>query len=705
MIQAQSADGVMHEFPDGTDPSVIDRVMKGYAQQQAPAAQEGGGALDWFNGATNALRQGATLGLADEVGAAGGAVGSAIGRQIKEWTGDAPQSGGAAPPGRSIPVDVGPAFFGSSQKSITDLIAPKQSDYGRNLNQIRGAQQAWGEAHPIADAALQIAGGLGTGLGMTQGMAPARSIIGNIGQNAAIGAGTGAVAGAASAEGGPDERLIGALTGGAGGGLLGGALPAAAGIISRGTGVAANALGLRNPERQAGRLMMNAMERDQVTPQDLAARAAQYPSQPVAIADLGGPNMQRLAGSAFRVPSQGRTAMLEQIDRRNFERPERIVDLMRGAMGNPEAFTQTVEQIGAQRAAAAKPLYDALRQSDPAMYNTPEVINILNTPAGRKAISAAELRAKNLREPFPQLVETITDPATGAAELRVTKIPDFEALDQVKRSLDNIIEDARDPISGRIPSEVRDIARVRGDLVSEMDDVTGGLYGEARKAYAGPSASIDALNSGRAFAKGDVEDMARVFKDLSAGDRDLFRLGVVRQLREMIERGGGNRNQAAGILGPGMRRRLAEVFPDKPSYDAFLQALHMENTMARTGNIVSAGSQTAERMGEDAAQASALGDFADIGSALMSGSLPRMAGSGIGWVARRAKGINEPVADRLSAALMDPSPQTRNQVIAELLRTSQARQQPQPIPAALLAGARSLLPVPLAEALAPKSPN
>jgi hypothetical protein len=32
-MQAQSADGVVHDFPDGTDPSVIDRVMKQYATQ------------------------------------------------------------------------------------------------------------------------------------------------------------------------------------------------------------------------------------------------------------------------------------------------------------------------------------------------------------------------------------------------------------------------------------------------------------------------------------------------------------------------------------------------------------------------------------------------------------------------------------------------------------------------------------------------
>lgn len=34
-MQAQSADGVIHDFPDGTDTSVVDRVMKQYAQSQA----------------------------------------------------------------------------------------------------------------------------------------------------------------------------------------------------------------------------------------------------------------------------------------------------------------------------------------------------------------------------------------------------------------------------------------------------------------------------------------------------------------------------------------------------------------------------------------------------------------------------------------------------------------------------------------------
>ena len=46
-IQAQSADGMLHEFPDGTDPSVVDGVMKSYAgqgqSQPAQAATPPGG--------------------------------------------------------------------------------------------------------------------------------------------------------------------------------------------------------------------------------------------------------------------------------------------------------------------------------------------------------------------------------------------------------------------------------------------------------------------------------------------------------------------------------------------------------------------------------------------------------------------------------------------------------------------------------------
>jgi hypothetical protein len=43
MPHAQSADGVIHDFPEGTDPGVMDRVMKEYASKQTPQSTSLGG--------------------------------------------------------------------------------------------------------------------------------------------------------------------------------------------------------------------------------------------------------------------------------------------------------------------------------------------------------------------------------------------------------------------------------------------------------------------------------------------------------------------------------------------------------------------------------------------------------------------------------------------------------------------------------------
>ena len=53
---AQSADGVQHEFPDGTDPAVIDRVMKQYARQPVSGMQPTTGSAGPLGAAESAAR-------------------------------------------------------------------------------------------------------------------------------------------------------------------------------------------------------------------------------------------------------------------------------------------------------------------------------------------------------------------------------------------------------------------------------------------------------------------------------------------------------------------------------------------------------------------------------------------------------------------------------------------------------------------------
>lgn len=86
MIRAQSADGKIHEFPDGTRPEVIDRTMKDYAKRQTKAPPQRGdrrGAVKESQGFLANLNRG--TGVGDELVAFGHTMmGPIVGRT--KWT-------------------------------------------------------------------------------------------------------------------------------------------------------------------------------------------------------------------------------------------------------------------------------------------------------------------------------------------------------------------------------------------------------------------------------------------------------------------------------------------------------------------------------------------------------------------------------------------------------------------------------------------
>ena len=576
--------------------------------------------------------------------------------------------------------------------------------YQAGVDTAREQNAAFAEENPSISAGAQIGGALMAGAPVANLLKAAPTLLGRVAQGVGLGAGSGAAAGFLSGEGGAENRAEGALTGAAIGGILGGGIPATGALIRRGADAFKTLFRTRPADEQANRLIAGAMRRDSLDPAAATQKMGAAGGQPMAPADLG-PNLQRLLGSAYRAPGQGRTVISEILDARGALRPQRLTEIVKRSFGAPEDFYGTIDSLRAAQSAKAKPLYDALRQTDPASLNTPEMIEILNTPAGRSAITAAEQRAKNLREPFPQLVESVTDPATGETSLQVTKIPNFEALDQVKRSLDNIIEDSRDPISGRISSEVRDLASVRGDLVSEMDRVTNKAYAEARGVYAGPAQSQDALWLGRDLARGgaDLEPLLRQFNKLSDADKDMARLGVARQLAEMVSRGSETRNQALGFLSPQMRGRLEAIFPNRASYEALEDAVRRESQMVGTDRTVRSGSQTAERLNEDANQVANLGEIAQIGEAVASGSPMRIARAGLGAAARRAQGMDENVAKEVGRRLLANDPASRAQVMDELQRLMFTPKKRGPITGLLSAESRTALPGLLGSYTAPTS--
>jgi hypothetical protein len=116
-IRAQSADGVMHEFPDGTDRVVVDRVMKTYATQNAsretkPAQQSG-----WMD-FLKSLGTGAVRGLASTAAASGQAEAGLTGMQGVAGPAEAEELVGKGLERRGMPLHEPAGFPGRVGASI-----------------------------------------------------------------------------------------------------------------------------------------------------------------------------------------------------------------------------------------------------------------------------------------------------------------------------------------------------------------------------------------------------------------------------------------------------------------------------------------------------------------------------------------------------------------------------------------------------------
>lgn len=545
--------------------------------------------------------------------------------------------------------------------------------WGQSIDAARAPMQAFEANHPEASRNLSVAGGLAGGLATAGAVTPAATLLGRVGQAVGIGGGMGAVAGAGTAEGTAGNRLVGALRGGALGGLLSGAVAGVPALI-RGVG---NLLGARNPDARAVELI----SRRAGDAGGLAAAAGARPGEPLAM--VGSRNLPRLAGSASRAGGDAADITANTLDDLAASRGGRGVDLLRNAMGNPEDFSATVQALDAARKTNADPLYKRAYAAAPDVDTTAllrQIDDRLQTAKG--GIKTALERARGL------LMDQHGNPDRSLAGLHESKI-----------ALDDMIANAvKDTSLGRTAK--RELVGVQHDLLNAMDGASPD-YKAARAIYAGDAASTNALQSGREFALGDYEDAIASFKALSPGDQDIFRLGVARQTRDLInQRGGVNR-----LLGDDMRTRLQGIFPDQASYDTFIRGAENLRDEARRAVQISGGAATAERLADDAGNAGMANDIIGFGANVATGNAPGAIRSALGSVVRRAQGINEPTAAAISRRLMTRDPAERDAVIAELLRLQLRQQQPPPLRQGLLTLGRASLPGLLGGAVGQASSN
>lgn len=532
--------------------------------------------------------------------------------------------------------------------------------YDRHLQDQREGLASFQREHPVAATAGQLAGGLILG---APEVGAARSLAGNMARLGGVGAAYGAASGFGAGQNGLPNRLQGAAQGALLGGALGAAAPAVGAGASRLFNLARNVAGMQNPGLKAQDIILGKMAQDNVTPASALRTFAQAGAKPMTLADQG-PNLGRLARTVQTVPGRGSAAVEQALTERQTGQPFRVAGDVRGAVSNAD-YLGTFEALRDTRAQQAAPLYERAFQAGPILDR--RVQGFLADPIVqqgiRRGMEIQRLEALADNRPFdPRDWAVIGFDEHGAPILGGT--PNMRLLDAGKRGLDDIIESARDPVTGRIQwtERLRAVDRVRRAYIDHLDTLNPD-YAAARQAWAGPSQSMDAMQMGRGFARGDSEIQARTFANLSQTEREFFRMGVARELEGQIMKAPDGADVVRRIFGsPDKRARLRMLFDNPNDFLRFETAMRQEAAMTRTARTALGGSPTG-RIAAEQDEGAQLGQMAmDLARGGWMGAAMHAASRGLS----RARGLNEATAAEIPPLLLAEDPVQRLQALATL---------------------------------------
>jgi hypothetical protein len=581
------------------------------------------------------------------------------------------------------------AMLGGADETLAGLYALSGKDFTAELARLEQKRRDY-------NAVNSTQGGVATGAGIIASpanlvggefIASAPSAVGRSLRAGGIGGGAGGAGGFLSTEGGLPERATGGAIGaGLGGtvGLVGQPAMELLGLGLKKTGEAGlgvastiqNQMTARaNPQLQAEKLLARSLLDD--------GRQLGYGPAPIdaplpgqGVVNLGGSNVSSLARQANLAPGPTRARAVEFFEEQASGASDRAADAMSGM--SKKGYYGTVEALDAQKKATADPLYKEAYAGNKNVAS-PLIDKILATPAGRQALGDAATMMQNdmslMGMPDSELTGLVNElvalgkmeaPNTGRGVASGLKL---QSLDYVKRALDGQYESlAR---AGK-KTEAGIILNLKKSLVSELDRIdqatTGGAYAKARGAWSGPSHALEQVEKGREFYKlrGKPADSIREFKAMSAEDRDLVRIGFVRDAIEDIGNVGDNGSVYLKLFGNQNKRAVMEtMFPDFKSFKKFADQMQAEKEMLAVNRKVTGGSPTAPILAENAAYDSASNALGVV-EALGSRNPLRILSVALDKARNLQRGVTPEVSEALGNLLFQMDPIEVQKILARV---------------------------------------
>ena len=551
------------EFPDGTPPAVINRIvaqktggspdgmatmpnpMEARAQAQAMMRNRESRPGPLLPGVVNEALQGATLGFSDEAIAAMRA-----------------------------------GFDPRQRKELTEQITgqPSPGSYGDYLKAEREGMRKYQEQNPITSTVANLTGalapavatgGLGAVPGVSRALGPklASMLFGttpSVGRMTATGAGSGAVSAVGTSEkpisDAPSEAAMGAVSGGAAAGALGFlgqyvAMPAYRQLKRM--------MGFGDSNQMADKLIVDALRKDNLDPNQALARLQSMQRGEATLADVG-ENTAGLLRRASAAPGQARQETQTALSQRAAERGPRISDDLRNLMSASPDFYTDITDLMAKRRTDAQALYGAAWANAPVItpQSAPNIWGMRDLPSFKTAMDQGMRRLRDMGLPLnsPQNI--------------------FRGLHETKLALDDMIE--HEMRNGR-KNQAATLLSMKERLLRDMDNASG-PYKIARQAYAGDSEMLEAMNQGRniyTLPEPELRALIARFGN-NASEYDAFRSGMAQAMLERVRAGGPNADPMQLVFPRGSEQRIRGAFRDDQAFDEFRNRLLEERTMART---------------------------------------------------------------------------------------------------------------------------
>ena len=540
-------------------------------------------------------------------------------------------------------------------------------EYERQMAARKFAREDFEEENPGMALTGEILGGLapglltgGAGLALAGGKTALRQGgkmgLGRLlGTEAGVGAGTGAIAGAGTAD--PGERGAGAGLGAGLGGTLGVALPAIGAGVKGAVGGARRGLGMmtRNEaEEAAKRKLSGALARDQVTPQEIIDQIPEGPGfGPIdeSVADLAGENVLGVARASQAIPGRSKDMGREALVERAEGQYDRVSDYLLQATGRPkEDVFEVVDEIVARREAEASPLFEEAFQMG--VVKNDRLDEILEKPYFSSA-------AKGKAQTIAKLADMdLGDPDVGY---------DMRTLHFIKMSIDDKIGDAV-PGSGIGRTERRELIKAKNEFVDILKEINP-AYGKALDVYAGESALLDAIESGRSFWKKDPRITTREMSKLSKSEKDMFLAGAIDSIRYLMDRSADNRDLVKVIFGNRQfRDKIRAVVKDDDAFERLKFQMEREANAKRTQDVILSGSPTARIQAEISDLEQAPSILADLLLPTQESLTQMVARRTVQPVARKAQELTQGrVTDAMAPMLFDMRPEVQRRTMRELI--------------------------------------